>query len=195
MRKPGTGSVFEQASGTWSANQPAKRGRGKSIGSFPSKAEAEAALDQWLVDNPQPEKPARSPRSGGHNAEHSAENRAVANYLEALRLKALGKSEAIGIGRAPGLPATSTDPEVVDQAAAYWLERASQEASILKELELRARARRLAEGAERLRAQPDLEAAFVAHAAAYGKRKGVEWPTWREMGVPAEVLRSAGITP
>jgi len=39
-----------------------------------------------------------------------------------------------------------------------------------------------------------LEADFVAAAKAYGERKGIEYGTWREFGVTAPVLKSAGIT-
>jgi hypothetical protein len=39
-----------------------------------------------------------------------------------------------------------------------------------------------------------LEAEFAAVAKAYGERKGIAYVTWREMGVPAEVLSRAGIT-
>lgn len=38
-----------------------------------------------------------------------------------------------------------------------------------------------------------LEAAFVEHAASYSDRKGVTYTAWREFGVPAKVLRTAGI--
>jgi hypothetical protein len=38
-----------------------------------------------------------------------------------------------------------------------------------------------------------LEAGFVAHAASYSERKGVTYTAWRQFGVPASVLRSAGI--
>ena len=38
-----------------------------------------------------------------------------------------------------------------------------------------------------------LEDAFVAHAAAYGVRKGISYGVWRESGVPAAVLTRAGI--
>ncbi|MFZ0012785.1 MAG: hypothetical protein WAL25_01600 [Acidimicrobiia bacterium] len=38
-----------------------------------------------------------------------------------------------------------------------------------------------------------LEAGFVDHAAAYSERKGITYTAWREFGVPAKVLRSAGI--
>jgi hypothetical protein len=38
-----------------------------------------------------------------------------------------------------------------------------------------------------------LEKQFVKVAAAYGERKGIDYPTWREEGVPAAVLDKAGI--
>lgn len=38
-----------------------------------------------------------------------------------------------------------------------------------------------------------LEADFVAYAAGYSKRKGISYAAWRELGVPASVLKSAGI--
>lgn len=44
---------------------------------------------------------------------------------------------------------------------------------------------------------PDLERLrkeFVRNAKAYGQAKGIAYRTWREIGVPAEVLRQAGIS-
>lgn len=38
-----------------------------------------------------------------------------------------------------------------------------------------------------------LEADFVEHAASYSDRKGISYTAWREFGVPAKVLRTAGI--
>lgn len=38
-----------------------------------------------------------------------------------------------------------------------------------------------------------LEAGFVEHAKAYSERKGISYTAWREVGVPASVLKSAGI--
>lgn len=38
-----------------------------------------------------------------------------------------------------------------------------------------------------------LEKEFVAAAAAYGTRKGITYAVWRASGVPADVLRRAGI--
>ena len=37
------------------------------------------------------------------------------------------------------------------------------------------------------------ETAFVEHAKPYSERKGISYSAWRESGVPAEVLRRAGI--
>ena len=39
-----------------------------------------------------------------------------------------------------------------------------------------------------------LEDEFVAAAARYGERKGIGYAAWREVGVPAAVLKRAGIT-
>jgi hypothetical protein len=39
-----------------------------------------------------------------------------------------------------------------------------------------------------------LEGAFAKVAKAYGQRKGIAYGSWRELGVPAEVLQKAGIT-
>jgi hypothetical protein len=41
--------------------------------------------------------------------------------------------------------------------------------------------------------QEALAADFVKHARAYSDRKGISYATWREFGVPADVLRKAGI--
>ncbi|MGA8297177.1 MAG: hypothetical protein WB770_09070 [Acidimicrobiales bacterium] len=38
-----------------------------------------------------------------------------------------------------------------------------------------------------------LESGFISAAAEYGRRKGIDYATWREAGVPAEVLRHAGV--
>jgi hypothetical protein len=38
-----------------------------------------------------------------------------------------------------------------------------------------------------------LEEAFVGAAKGYGERKGISYAAWREIGVPADVLKRAGI--
>lgn len=39
----------------------------------------------------------------------------------------------------------------------------------------------------------ELEKEFVQVAAEYGERKGISYPAWREIGVPASVLQEAGV--
>lgn len=39
----------------------------------------------------------------------------------------------------------------------------------------------------------DKRKAFVSVAKEYSESKGISWPAWRKMGVPAEVLREAGV--
>jgi hypothetical protein len=39
-----------------------------------------------------------------------------------------------------------------------------------------------------------LEADFVRVAKAYAARKGIAYATWRDLGVPADILKTAGIT-
>lgn len=39
-----------------------------------------------------------------------------------------------------------------------------------------------------------LEDGFVAAAAGYGERKGISYAAWREVGVPAAILKRAGIS-
>lgn len=40
----------------------------------------------------------------------------------------------------------------------------------------------------------DLEKSFAEHARAYGESKGISYASWRATGVPAELLKRAGIT-
>ena len=35
---------------------------------------------------------------------------------------------------------------------------------------------------------------FVRVAKSYGQRKGITYPSWRDLGVPADILKRAGIT-
>jgi hypothetical protein len=39
-----------------------------------------------------------------------------------------------------------------------------------------------------------LEAKFVKYSASYSERKGVSYTAWRQFGVPAAVLRNAGVS-
>ncbi len=74
--------------------------------------------------------------------------------------------------------------------------RIASEANSLKAVDLR-QARLEAEqalaGAAESVDRSQLEADFVRHAREYSKRKGISYAAWREAGVPAPMLKKAGI--
>lgn len=77
------------------------------------------------------------------------------------------------------------------------IETAMHEGSSLKRLQLTQERRDLqteleakAAGGVDLSA---LESEFVRHAKAYGESKGIAYATWRELGVPADVLARTGV--
>ena len=78
------------------------------------------------------------------------------------------------------------------------IEQALVDASSLRRLQLIQERRDLqAELEEKSAPTVDLsalEADFVRSAKAYGTSKGIAYATWRELGVPAEVLKRAGIS-
>jgi len=78
------------------------------------------------------------------------------------------------------------------------IEQALPDASSLRRLQLTQERRDLQTELES-KAAPSvdlsaLEAGFARSAQAYGQSKGIAYATWRELGVPAEVLKRAGIT-
>ena len=123
------------------------------------------------------------------SAEHKAalaqgrrEGRAVKHYLESLG------------SRRPGRPVT---PERLREKIVTLEERIAAATDPLKALEMRQERLDAQAALERAEAAEDfsaLEAAFVEHARSYSARKGISYSAWREAGVPAEVLRRAGIS-
>ena len=114
-------------------------------------------------------------------AQGRREGRAVKQYLEALG------------SRRPGRPVT---PERLRDKITSLESRIADEADPLKALEMRQE--RLDAEAALVRAEATedfaaFETAFVEHAKPYSERKGISYSAWRESGVPAEVLRRAGI--
>lgn len=76
------------------------------------------------------------------------------------------------------------------------IEAQLSDASELKKLQLVQERMDLERELERLQTKEDLsdyEKEFVDVAKGYSERKGIEYMAWREMGVPAEVLRRAGV--
>lgn len=114
-------------------------------------------------------------------AQGRKESRSIKQYLEMLA------------ARKPGRPVT---PERLRERIADLETRIATEEDPLKQVELR-QARIDAEKA--LASSPavgdvaEIEAGFVAHARSYSERKGITYTAWREQGVPAAMLRDAGI--
>jgi glutathione S-transferase len=110
-----------------------------------------------------------------------AESNAVAAYLTALR--------------APKVPARSrANLERRRAQIEQWL---SEESSPIREVELIQQ--RLDIDAQLAQIDqagrlPELEAAFVKVAASWAKRSGISAAALREVGVPASVLRRAGLS-
>jgi hypothetical protein len=94
------------------------------------------------------------------------------------------------------VPAWTKDPETVRTAAAWLRERVTKEQGV-KRLRTLQRVRDLEYAAELLEEEPEadsLEAYFIANAREYAEANGIEYATFREVGVTAKVLREAGIT-
>lgn len=114
-------------------------------------------------------------------AEGRRQSRAIKAYLAAL-----GQ-------RRPGRPVTAKS--LKDRIASLE-SKIDSESDPLRKVDLR-QARLDAETQLRqLDDRPDFaeaEAGFVKNAKAYSDRRGITYTAWREAGVPAEVLRKAGV--
>jgi uncharacterized Ntn-hydrolase superfamily protein len=127
----------------------------------------------------------KRPMSDDHKAKLAqgrTESRAVSRYLEAV---VAGKGKR-GRKRTP-------------QSIAAQIHRIDQEiddAAPLKQLELIQKRTDLQAEKERLSARVDiaaLEKGFVKVAKSYATRNGITYSSFRAMGVPADVLKKAGI--
>ncbi len=111
------------------------------------------------------------------------EGRAVKHYLEALernRPKRGRKRTPESVNKR----LTAIDTQLTDADVVTRLNLIQERLDLLAEL-------------ERLESQEDISAAeaeFVQVAAAYSSRKGISYGAWREVGVPAAVLKAAGIS-
>lgn len=124
------------------------------------------------------------PMSDEHKAalaQGRRESRAIKAYLEALK------------SRRPGRPVT---PESVRKRIESIDERLAAEDDPLKQLELR-QEKIDAEGTlKEVESKEDIDAlerGFIDAAKPYSERKGISYTAWRQVGVPARVLKEAGI--
>lgn len=114
-------------------------------------------------------------------AEGRRQARAIRAYLESLA------------GRKPGRPVT---PESLRERLSRVEQKLASEDDVLRTLELvqeRIDLTAALEAATEAVDHAELESAFVAAARAYGERKGIGYAAWRQAGVPAAVLKAAGI--
>jgi hypothetical protein len=108
--------------------------------------------------------------------------RAVRNYLEALEQ------------HRPRRGRKRTPESIKRQLDA--MTRRMADASPLQRLQLVQQRIDLKAELERLRAKVDLgalEREFAKVAKSYSERKGISYAAWRELGVPADVLKRAGL--
>jgi len=116
-------------------------------------------------------------------AEGRSEGRAVKGYLEALdksRPKRGRKRTPDSIKKR----LTAIDRELGDASPIHRLQLIQERMDLGKELAT-------------MDTKVDLsalESAFVKTAGGYAERKGISYAAWRELGVPAEVLKRAGIS-
>lgn len=114
-------------------------------------------------------------------AQGRRESRAIKSYLQALG------------SRRPGRPVTA---ESVQKRIAAIDERIAAEADPLKQLDLRQEKIDAEETLKEVEAKQDieeLEAGFIEVAKSYSERKGISYTAWRQVGVPASVLKQAGV--
>ena len=110
---------------------------------------------------------------------------AVRDYLEALEANRPRRGRQV------------SPEKLAERWGAVDAQLAAGDVKPLKRLELLQDRRDLDAQLAALADEPDMtavEAGFIAHAAAYGQRKGIAYATWREAGVPAELLGKAGIS-
>lgn len=115
-------------------------------------------------------------------AEGRTEGRAVKRYLEALQQNRPKR----GRRRTPD----SIKKRLAEIDASY------DGVSALQQLQLTQERMNLQRELETMGAKVDhsaLEAEFVETASKYAQRKGISYAAWRELGVPADVLKRAGI--
>jgi hypothetical protein len=128
----------------------------------------------------------KNPLSDQHKAAMAAgrtEGRAVREYLDALR------SNKPKRGR-------KRTPDSINARLAN-IEEELMVADALDELRLVQERRNLARELETMSSGVDvsaLEADFIKVAKSYSQRQGISYATWRDVGVEAAVLKSAGIT-
>jgi hypothetical protein len=114
-------------------------------------------------------------------AQGRRESKAISNYLGAIE------------SRRPGRKVTR---ESLETRLAGIDERIAAEQNPLKRVELvqsKLDSQKALQLMGEAQNEADVEKGFVENAASYSERKGITYGAWREAGVPAAVLKKAGI--
>jgi hypothetical protein len=114
-------------------------------------------------------------------AKGRAEARSIKVYLEALG------------GRKPGRPVTK---ESLDKRLARVNAKLDAEDDPLKRIDIMQSKLDIEDALASVTGGASIEelaSGFVTHAKSYSDRKGISYTAWRRFGVPADVLRKAGI--
>ena len=115
-------------------------------------------------------------------AKGRAQSRAVRDYLEMLQKD--------------GRRSSNLSPDQINAKIHELSTRIEDEPNPANRLELVQKRLDLEEQLKSADEGPDpeaLEKAFVKAAKEYSERKGISYPAWREVGVPAATLREAGV--
>jgi hypothetical protein len=109
------------------------------------------------------------------------EARAIKAYLKALE------------SRRPGRPVSKESLQKRLEKVNEKLESAENPLETVDLIQTKLDIEKSLSEVENAQDMDSLESGFVENAASYSERKGVTYTAWREFGVPAKVLRSAGI--
>lgn len=91
----------------------------------------------------------------------------------------------------------SADPSAIRRRLRATEDRLASESNRLKQLELTQQKMNLENALSATNSDSNearLRQEFVKFAAAYGRRQGISYKAWRAVGVPASVLKQAGVS-
>lgn len=114
-------------------------------------------------------------------AQGRRESRAIKAYLDALE------------SRKPGRPVSKESLQKRLEKVNDKLEATDNPLETVELIQSKLDIEKALGEVENARDMATLETGFVENAASYSERKGVSYTAWREFGVPAKVLREAGI--
>ena len=126
-----------------------------------------------------------SPEHKAAMAEGRTEGRIIKGYLAAIRRT---KPTA---GRPKTADSVNNRLDKVNNLLETKLDPLKRLSLLQERIELAQELKRIEENSTDLVAE--LQPEFIAVAKSYGQRKGISYAAWREFGVPAAVLKAAGL--